>query len=129
MNPHQDDVEMRWSPGWEWLAAVVAIHFLVAVPWLNFLGAWPLALLAVSLFWHVRVFVKGETWRFALVEETAVLFQPDGKPAKLRGGPWMTENWVVVRTSRRVLMLRAGRYDADRFARLRRALLGRAGNG
>ena len=64
MSPHQDDIEMPWSPGWEWLAAVVAIHFLVAVPWLSFLGAWPLALLAVSLFWHVRVFVKGETWRF-----------------------------------------------------------------
>ena len=83
----------------------------------------------MSFLYHVRIFARAEVWRFALVDETAVLFQPDGRPAKLRGGPWMTSNWVVVRTSRRTLMLRAGRYDADRFARLRRALLGRAGNG
>ena len=129
MDPHHDDTEILWAPGWEWLTAVLAIHALVAVPWLHFLGAWPLLVLAPSLLYHVRIFARGEVWRFALVEETAVLFQPDGKPAKLRGGPWMTANWVVVRTTRRVLMLRSGRYDADRFARLRRALLGRAGNG
>ena len=129
MDPHHDDTEMLWSPGWEWLTAVVAIHALVAVPWFHFLGVWPLLVIAVSFLYHVRVFARGEVWRFALVEETAVLFQPDGKPAKLRGGAWMTSNWVVVRTTRRTLMLRAGRYDADRFARLRRALLGRAGNG
>ena len=129
MDPHHHDTEMLWSPGWEWLTAVVAIHALVAAPWFHFLGVWPLLVIAVSFLYHVRVFARGEVWRFALVEETAVLFQPDGKPAKLRGGPWMTSNWVVVRTTRRTLMLRAGRYDADRFARLRRALLGRAGNG
>lgn len=129
MNPHRDDTELLWAPGWEWLAAVSALHALVAVPWAHFVGIWPLAFVGLSLAYHVRVFLKGEVWRVALVEETAVLFQPDGKPAKFRGGPWMTENWVVLRTSRRVLMLRAGRYDAERFARLRRALLRRAGNG
>ena len=129
MKAHQADAEMLWAPGWEWLVAVLAIHVMVAAPWCHVAGVWPLAVLTPSLLYHVRVFAKGEVWRFSLVEETAVLFQPDGEPAKLRGGPWMTEHWVVVRTSRRVLMLRAGRYDTDRFARLRRALLGRAGNG
>ena len=123
------DTEIRWSPGWDWLAAVVLIHGLVFVPWVQFVGAWPLCVAVVSIAYHLRVFAKGDTWRFALVEETAVLFQPDGEPAKLRGGPWMTESWVVVPTSRRVLTLRAGRYDPALFARLRRALLGSAGNG
>ena len=129
MNAHRDDVDVVWTPGWEWLAAVAAIHGVVAVPWVAVFGAWPVLPCALSLLYHIGVFAKGETWRFALVEDTVVLFEPHGKPARLRGGPWMTEHWVVVRTSRRVLTLRAGRYDAVRFARLRRALLGGAGNG
>ena len=128
------DVELDWVPGWEWLAAVVAIHVLVAVPWVAKLGLWPLAIAVPSLGYHLWVFRRGECWRFMLFGERVVLFEPRGRdgsrrPARLRGTPWMTERWIVVRTSRRTLTLRAGRYDAARFARLRRALLGGAANG
>lgn len=127
MNPHRADIDMHWTPGWEWLTAVATIHFLVVVPWTIELGPWPLAPAALSLLYHLHVFRRREVWRFALVEESVVLFEPPrpGAPqrfAKLRGAPWMTDRWLVVRTSRRVLILRAGRYDPIHFARLRRAL-------
>lgn len=121
--------DVTWRPGWEWLGAVLAIHALVVVPWVIVLGAWPLMAAAVSLVYHANVYRQGEEWRFVLVEETAVLFQPDGEPAALRGSIWMTAQWVVVPTSQRVLTLRARRYDADSFAMLRRALPGRTGAG
>lgn len=127
MNPARDDLELHWSPGWEWLAAVVFLHLLAVMPWLKFLGAWPLVLCALSLAYHGRVYLRREVWRFALVEESVVLFEPSrpGVPVHttpLRGRVWMTERWLVVHTRRRVLMLRSGRYDAVLFARLRRAL-------
>ncbi len=134
MNPHRDDVEMDWTPGWDWLVAVAAIHVLAVAPWTIHLGPWPLIPAAVSLIAHLGVFLRGEVWRFALVGERAVLFEPerrDGtrRPARLWGPPWLTERWVVVRTTRRVLVLRADRYEAALFARLRRAFLGSAARG
>ncbi len=132
MNPHRDDVDLDWTPGWDWLAGVIVVHVLVVAPWILWLGPWPLIPAAVSLLHHVRVFRRREAWCFALVGERAVVFEPervDGtrRPARLRGPPWMTERWLVVRTSRRVLVVRAGRYDAALFARLRRAFLGDGG--
>lgn len=132
MNPNRDDIEVDWTPNWEWLAAVAAIHVLAVVPWMAHLGLWPLVPCALSALHHWRIFRRDETWRFALVEESVVLFEPERpgtgrRPAKLRGPPWMTEHWIVVRTSRRVLALRAGRYPPALFARLRRALLHQAG--
>lgn len=132
MNPHRDDVELDWSPGWDWLAGVVVVHVLVVVPWVLWLGFWPLTPAAVSLLHHVLVFRRREVWRLALVGERVVVFEPkrpDGgrRPARLRGPPWMIQGWLVVRTSRRVLIVRAGRYEAALFARLRRAFWGDAG--
>ncbi|MXY57497.1 MAG: hypothetical protein F4029_07045 [Gammaproteobacteria bacterium] len=123
-----------WTPGWDWLGCILAIHVLVAVPWAARVGAWLLAVAAPAFGYYVWVFCRAESWRFALEGERVVLFEPeraDGSrvPARLRGPPWMTDRWVVVRTTRRVLVLRAGRYDAAVFARLRRALLGGAANG
>ena len=134
MNAQREDIDVHWSPDWEWFAAVVAIHVLVLVPWLAFLGPWPLLPGVASLVYHGWVWRRGEVWRFALAEERVVLFEPARKgspprPAKLRGAVWMTERWLVVRTSRRVLALRAGRYPPAIFARLRRALRGGIGNG
>ena len=122
------DAELAWRPGWEWFGAVCTIHVLATVPWLAHLGAWPLAPAALSLLYHARVWWRGEVWRFLLTEERVVLFEPKrpgrpARPAKLRGPTWMTERWVVVRTSRRVLLLHAARIDSALFARLRRALL------
>ena len=127
MNPARDDAEVRWLPGWEWLAAVVLLHLLAVLPWLKFLGPWPLVPCALSLAYHGRVYARREVWRFALVEESVVLFEPKrpgvpARPTPLRGRVWMTERWLLVRTRRRVLALRSGRYDAVLFARLRRAL-------
>ena len=129
-----DDVAVDWTPGWDWLGTVLAIHALVAVPWAVMVGAWLLALAVPAFGYYAWVFWRGESWRFAFSNERVVLFEPeraDGSraPARLRGPPWMTERWVVVRTTRRILVLRAGRYDAAVFAKLRRALLGGAANG
>ena len=127
MNPHRDDAELTWTPGWEWLAAVLAIHLLLVAPWLAYLGPWPLLPCVASIAYHVWVYTQREVWRFALVEESAVLFEPKrpGQPlreARRSGAVWMTANWLVVRTSRRVLVLRAGAFEPALFARLRRAL-------
>ena len=126
--PNRADAELLWTPGWEWLGAVVVLHALATVPWVAHLGAWPLLPAGLSLLYHGWVFTRREVWRFALVEERVVIFEPkrQGAPlrsARLRGPPWMTARWVVLRTGRRVLVLRAGRFDPALFARLRRALL------
>lgn len=126
------DIDVYWKPDREWFAAVAAIHALVVAPWVAYFGGWPLLACIGSLAYHGWVWRRAEVWRFALVGESAVLFEPAraGRPprtATLRGPVWMTQSWVVVRTSRRVLALRAGRYPPATFARLRRAL--RAGSG
>lgn len=128
MNAARDDVEVVWTPGWDWLAAVAAIHALALAPWLAVFGLWPLLPAAASLVYYVHVFRRGEAWRLALSEDTVVVFEPSrrgrpGKTAKLRGGVWLTHRLLVVPTSRRMLLLRAGRYDPALFARLRRAFL------
>ena len=134
MTRERDDAEVAWTPGWEWLTAVVAIHVLAVVPWLAYFGVWPLFVVCASLAYYVRVFWRQEVWCFRLIEETAVLFEPrrpgaEPRLARRRGPVWMTEAWLVVRTSRRVLVLRAARYDPALFARLRRALLRGASTG
>lgn len=125
---------LDWTPGWDWLGCVLAIHVLVAVPWAAKVGVWLLVVAVPAFGYYVWVFWRAETWRFVLDNERIVLFEPEGTdgsrvPARLRGPPWMIDRWVVVRTTRRILVLRAGRYDAAVFAKLRRALLGGAANG
>lgn len=129
MNPHRDDTDIHWTPGWQWLGAVLLVHVLVMVPWVALLGPWPLVAGTASFAYYGWIFSRREVWRFALMEDRVVLFEPHRsgqapRPAKRLGSAWITERWVVVRTSRRVLALYAGCYDGVRFARLRRALLG-----
>ncbi len=125
-----DAFEVDWTPGWDWLGLVLAIHVLVAVPWVINVGV-VLVPVAVAVFgYYVWVFRRAESWRLALVDERLVLFEPQARdgsrqPARLRGPPWMTDGWIVLRTTRRILVIRAGRYEAAVFARLRRALLAR----
>lgn len=132
VNAAHDDVDVPWSPGWDWLAAVAALHILVVVPWVAAVGPWSAVVGALSMAYHAGVFLRREQWRLALVEDTVTVFEPprDGQPAataKLRGPLWLTHRLLVVRTSRRVLLLRAGRYDPALFARLRRAFLALGG--
>ena len=124
----QADAEVLWSPDWTWFGAVTVVHVLATAPWVAYFGLWPVLAGGASLLYHGAVLARREVWRFALVEERVVIFAPRraGRPietARLRGPVWMTGRWVVVRTRRRVLVLRAGRIDPARFARLRRALL------
>lgn len=126
--------EVDWTPGWDWLGCVLAIHVLLAVPWVVEFGVWPLAVAVPAFGYYLWVFRRGECWRFAVVDERLVVFEPqrsDGRrrPAHLRGPAWMTERWIVVPTARRILVIRAGRYDDAVFAMLRRALLGGVANG
>ena len=123
-----DDLEVSWTPGWDWLAVVAAIHVLAVVPWTTQLGLWPLLPGITSLGYYLLVFRRRERWRLALAGETVVVFEPrrgnqPPRQAKLRRPVWLTHSLLVVRTSRRILLLRAGRYDPVLFARLRRAFL------
>ena len=123
-----DDLEVSWTPGWDWLAVVAAIHVLAVVPWTTQLGFWPLLPGLASLGYYLVVFRRQERWRLALAGETVVVFEPrrgsqPPRQAKLRRPVWLTHSLLVVRTSRRILLLRAGRYDPVLFARLRRAFL------
>lgn len=127
MNPYRDDAEIEWTPGWDWLLAVIALHGLILLPWLVYAGVWTLLPGLCSLAYYVCVFLRREVWRFALVEERVVLFEPRRRgrarrQARWRGVVWMTADWLVVRTSGRVLVLHARRYDPALFARLRRGL-------
>lgn len=124
----QPDAEVLWSPDWLWFAAVTAVHALATGPWIAHFGLWVALVGGASLLYHGWVLARREVWRLALVEERLVIFEPrrPGRPlsaAKLRGPVWMTPRWVVLRTRRRVLVLRAGRIEPALFARLRRALL------
>lgn len=128
MNLARDDVEVVWTPGWDWFGAVAAIHALALAPWLAVFGFWPIVPAAASLGYYAWVFRRQEAWRLALAEDTVVVFEPahrggPAKTAKLRRGIWLTHRLLVVPTSRRMLLLRAGRYDPVLFARIRRAFL------
>lgn len=128
MNLARDDVEVVWTPGWDWFGAVAAIHALALAPWLAVFGFWPIVPAAASLGYYALVFRRQEAWRLALAADTVVVFEParrggPAKTAKLRRGIWLTHRLLVVPTSRRMLLLRAGRYDPVLFARIRRAFL------
>ena len=126
---------LDWVPDAEWFGAIVAIHVLIAVPWTLLLG-WPCAALAAcSVLRYASVLSRRELWSFVFVEDRVVLLEPRSRRAR-RGGHgamrrtaplvapvWMTDRFVVVRSRRRVIALRAGRVGRRQFARLRRGLL------
>lgn len=126
---------LDWSPDAEWFAAVALIHVLVAAPWALLLG-WPAAALAaLSVIRYAIVLSRREVWSFVFVEDQVVLLEPRrrraggaGRAPSRRVAPlaapvWMTDRFVVVRSRRRVIALRAGRVSPGQFARLRRGLL------
>ena len=120
--------EIEWRPDGEWFAVLAVLHVLLALPWVAWLG-WVVGGVAVaSLVWHGRALVRKEVWRFRFVEDRVVLLAPESTPeapvpVAVASPLWMTDRFVVVRTRRRIIPLRAGRLTPAAFARLRRALL------
>lgn len=120
--------EIVWRPDGEWLAVLAVVHVLLALPWVAWLG-WFVGVVAVgSLVWQGRALVREEVWRFRFVEDRVVLLAPESTPetpvpVAVASPLWMTDRFVVVRTKRRIIPMRAGRLTPEAFARLRRALL------
>lgn len=128
MDRARGESEIEWRPDGEWLAAVAAIHVLLAAPWMAWLGWFVGVVAAASLLWHGRALGRREVWRFRFVEDRVVLLAPESTPevpvpVAVASPLWMTDRLVVVRTKRRIIPMRAGRLTPEAFARLRRALL------
>lgn len=122
------DSEIRWWPDGEWFAVVVAIHVLLAAPWVAWFGWLPGVVAGLSLIWHGRALAGREVWRFRFVEDRVVILAPESTPetpvpVAVTSPLWMTDRLLVVRTRRRIIPMRAGRLTPEAFARLRRALL------
>ena len=120
--------EIAWRPDAEWFAVVAVVHVLLAAPWVAWLGWFVAVVAAASLVWHGRALGRGEVWRFRFVEDRVVLLAPESTPetpvpVAVASPLWMTDRFVVVRTRRRIIPMRAGRLTPEAFARLRRALL------
>ncbi len=114
--------EIDWTLGVDWFLAVGLLHVLVGTvlgalwsPW------WGLAA-GASLAWKWLRARPNE--RYLLLAFEDALEVRRGKVVLRRTGPcWLTERWLVIPTSRRVLPVRRGRLSPQDFARLRRAAL------
>ena len=114
--------EIDWALGLDWYLAVGLLHVLVGTvlgalwsPW------WGLAA-GASLAWKWLRARPNE--RYLLLAFEDALEVRRGNLVLRRAGPcWLTERWLVIPTSRRVLPVRRGRLSPQDFARLRRAAL------
>ena len=114
--------EIDWTLGVDWFLAVGALHVLVGTvlgllwsPW------WGLAA-GASLAWKWLRARPNE--RYLLLAFEDALEVRRGNLVLKRTGPcWLTESWLVIPTSGRVLPVRRGRLSPQDFARLRRAAL------
>ena len=114
--------EIDWTLGVDWFVAVGVLHVLVGAvlgvvwsPW------WGLAA-GASLAWKWLRARPGE--RYLLLAFEDALEVRRGNLVLRRAGPcWLTESWLVIPTSGRVLPVRRGRLSPQDFARLRRAAL------
>ena len=115
--------EIRWSLGADWFVAVAALHVLLAVALGSLLSPWWIAVCTVSLaFKSVRA-RPGETYLLIAFDDHIEVRRQDAV-LRLSGACWMSQRWLVIPTTRRVLPVRRGRLSAQDFARLRRAARG-----
>ena len=114
--------EIPWTLGPDWFVAVGVLHLLVGGLLALFWSPWWAAVAAGSLLWKWLRARPGE--RYLLLAFEDALEVRRGESVLTRTGRcWLTEGWLVIPTSRRVLPVRRGRLPAQDFARLRRAAL------
>ena len=115
--------EIRWSLGADWFVAVGALHGLFAVTLGALLSPWWIAACAASFILKTVRVRPGEAYLLIPFDDR-IEVRRRGAVLKLTGACWMTQRWLVIPTSRRVLPVRRGRLSAQDFARLRRAARG-----
>lgn len=114
--------EIRWTLGFDWFLAVGVLHVLVGALIAWAFSPWWVAAAAASLLWKWLRARPGE--RYLLLAFEDALEVRRGESVLTRTGRcWLTEAWLVIPTSRRVLPVRRGRLSPQDFARLRRAAL------
>ena len=114
--------EIPWTLGFDWFLAVGVLHVLVGglLAWV--FSPWWAAATGASLLWKWLRARPGERY-LLLAFEDALEVRRGGSVLTRTGRCWMTEGWLVIPTSRRVLPVRRGRLSPQDFARLRRAAL------
>ena len=115
--------EIRWSLGADWFLAVAALYALLAITLGSLLSPWWIVACAASFVVKIARVRPGETY-LLIPFENHIEVRRRGDVLKLTGACWMTQRWLVIPTSRRVLPVRRGRLSAQDFARLRRAASG-----
>lgn len=102
--------------------AVVALHALVGTALAALVSPWWAVAVAVSC--AVKTLSANPAERYLLLAfADAIEVRRGDAVLRLRGPCWMTERWLVIPTTRRVLPVRRGRLSPQDFARLRRAAL------
>ena len=115
--------EIQWSLGTDWFLAVAALHVLLAITLGTLLSPWWIAACGASFALKTARARPGETY-LLIPFDNRIEVRRRGDVLKLTGACWMTQRWLVIPTSRRVLPVRRGRLSAQDFARLRRAASG-----
>ena len=116
--------EIRWSLGADWFVAVGALHALLAISLGALLSPWWIAVCAASFALKTARARPDEAYLLIAFDDR-IEVRRRGAVLRLAGPCWMTQRWLVVPTTRRVLPVRRGRLSAQDFARLRRAASGR----
>ncbi len=115
--------EIQWSLGTDWFLAVAALHALLAIALGALLSPWWIAACGASFALKTARVRPGETY-LLIPFDNRIEVRRRGDVLKLTGACWMTQRWLVIPTSRRVLPVRRGRLSVQDFARLRRAASG-----
>lgn len=115
--------EIQWSLGTDWFLAVAALHALLAITLGTLLSPWWIAVCTASFALKTARVRPGEMY-LLIPLDNRIEVRRRGDVLKLTGACWMTQRWLVIPTSRRVLPVRRGRLSAQDFARLRRAASG-----
>ena len=115
--------EIQWSLGADWFFAVGALHALLAIALGALLSPWWIAVCGASFALKTVRARPGETYLLIAFDDR-IEVRRQGAVLRLAGACWMTQRWLVIPTSRRVLPVRRGRLSAQDFARLRRAASG-----
>ena len=115
--------EIQWSLGADWFLAVGALHALLAIALGTLLSPWWIAVCGASFAFKIVRVRPGEAYLLIPFDDR-IEVRRHGAVLRLSGTCWMTQRWLVIPTSRRVLPVRRARLSDQDFARLRRAASG-----
>ena len=115
--------EIRWSLGPDWFLAVGALHALLAISLGTLLSPWWVVVCGASFALKIFRARPGEAYLLIPFDDR-IEVRRHGAVLRRSGPCWMTQRWLVIPTSRRLLPVRRGRLSDQDFARLRRAASG-----